>query len=209
VRVESLSGVDQRVINTIFMYKSKQSFMKKNSLILLILLAPFTMLAQGVGIGIKGGANFANMAIKDVDSESITDFHIGAYVNLNVSDKFGITPEILYTAQGSKTSNATVNTDYFAVPVMLRWKPISLISLQAGPQFSFLTQAIRDGVDIKDQLKNNDFGAAFGAGLHLPLGFNGGVRYVLGFTNISEVSTEEIKNRTLQIYVGWTIFGAK
>lgn len=201
--------VDSRVINTIFIYKSKQSSMKKNNLILLILLVPFSMFAQGVGIGIKGGANFANMAIKDVSSESITDFHIGAYVNLNVSDKFGITPEILYSAQGSKVNNATVNTDYFAVPVMLRFKPISLISLEVGPQFSFLSKAKSGGVDIKSQLKNNDFGAAFGAGLHLPLGFNGGVRYVLGFTNISEVSNEEIKNRTLQIYVGWTLFGAK
>lgn len=201
--------VDSRVINTIFIYKSKQSSMKKNNLILLILLVPFSMFAQGVGIGIKGGANFANMAIKDVSSESITDFHIGAYVNLNVSDKFGITPEILYSAQGSKVNNATVNTDYFAVPVMLRFKPISLISLEAGPQFSFLSKAKSGGVDIKSQLKNNDFGAAFGAGLHLPLGFNGGVRYVLGFTNISEVSSMDVKNRTLQIYVGWTIFGAK
>ncbi|MDZ7649395.1 MAG: porin family protein [Cytophagales bacterium] len=183
--------------------------MKKNSLILLILLVPFTMFAQGVGIGIKGGANFANMAIEDVDSESITDFHIGAYVNLNLSDKFGITPEILYTAQGSKVNNATVNTDYFAIPVMLRFKPISLISLQAGPQFSFLSKAKSGGVDIKNQLKNNDFGIALGAGLHLPLGFNGGVRYVLGFSNISEISTEEVKNRVLQIYVGWTLFGAK
>lgn len=183
--------------------------MKKNSLILLVLLLPFTVLAQGVGIGIKGGANFANMAIEDVSTESITDFHIGAYVNLNLSDKFGITPELLYTAQGSKLSNATLNTDYFAVPVMFRWKPISLISLQVGPQFSFLSKATSNGVDFKDQLKNNDFGAAFGAGLHLPLGFNGGIRYVYGFTNISEVSTEDIKNRTLQIYVGWTILGAK
>ena len=55
--------------------------------------------------------------------------------------------------------------------------------------------------DIKDQLKNNDFGLAFGAGLHLPLGFNVGVRYILGFTDISDVSTESIKNRTFQVYV--------
>lgn len=183
--------------------------MKKNVLILSILFIPFTMFAQGVGIGIKGGANFANMEIKDVNSKSITDFHIGAYVNLNISEKFGITPEILYTAHGSELDNAKINTDYFAVPVMFRFKPISLISLQAGPQFSFLSKAEKDGANIKDQLKENDFGIAFGAGLHLPLGINGGVRYVLGFTNISEVANEEAKNRTLQIYVGWTIFGAK
>lgn len=167
------------------------------------------MCAQGIGLGIKGGANFANMAIKDVNSDAITDFHIGAYVNLNVSEKFGITPEILYTAQGTEIDNAKINTDYFAVPVMLRFKPISLISLEAGPQFSFLSKAENDGANFKDQLKNNDFGLAFGAGLHLPLGINGGIRYVLGFTNISEAANQEAKNRTLQIYVGWTLFGAK
>jgi hypothetical protein len=88
--------------------------------------------------------------------------------------------------------------------------PMSLLSLEAGPQFSFLTKAeVENAGDVKDQLKNNDFGLAFGAGLHLPLGFNAGVRYVLGFTDISDVSGESIKNRTFQIYLGWTILGAK
>jgi hypothetical protein len=93
---------------------------------------------------------------------------------------------------------------------MLRFKPISLISIEAGPQFSFLTSAEYDGVDIKDQLKNNSFGLAVGAGVHLPLGLNGGLRYILGFTNMSEADdVDNIKDRTFQIYLGWTLFGAK
>ncbi len=106
-----------------------------------------------------------------------------AYVNINFSDKWGITPEVLYSAYGSEWDNVKVDLDYIAIPVMLRFKPISLLSLEAGPQFSFLTKAnVEDFGDVKDQLKNNDFGLAFGAGLHLPLGFNVGARYVLGFT---------------------------
>lgn len=174
-----------------------------------IFLIPFTSNAQGIGIGIKAGANFANQEIDapDFNNESITSFHGGAYVNIMFSEKFGITPELLYTAQGSKVEDAKFNTDYVAIPVMLRWKPISLISLQAGPQFSFLTKGEFDGEDIKDQLKNNDFGLAVGAGVHLPLGLNAGIRYVWGFTNINEVGEDEIKNRTFQLYVGWTLFG--
>ena len=38
--------------------------------------------AQGVGIGIKGGANFANQDIEDIDIETVTDDHIGAYLNI-------------------------------------------------------------------------------------------------------------------------------
>jgi hypothetical protein len=184
--------------------------MKKFFLFAALFLAPLVIHAQGIGFGIKAGANFANQAIKDIDIKTATDFHAGAYVNLNFSDKWGITPEILYSAYGSTWNDVKIDLDYVAVPVMLRFKPISLLSLEAGPQFSFLTKANREDIgDFTDQMKKNDFGIAFGAGLHLPLGFNVGARYILGFTNISEVSADEIKNRTFQLYLGWTILGAK
>jgi hypothetical protein len=185
--------------------------MKKSYLMVLVLLiAPAAIHAQGIGLGIKAGANFAIQEVTDISTKTVTDFHIGAYLNLNLSDKFGITPEVLYSAYGSKWDDVKVDYDYIALPVMLRFKPIELISIEAGPQVSFLTRAEVEGVgDVKEQLKNNDFGLAFGAGVHLPLGLNAGARYVLGFTNVSDVSDESIKNRTFQIYVGWTILGAK
>lgn len=177
---------------------------------MVLLLLPFLVQAQGVGIGIKAGANWANQDVSNIDIKTVTSYHFGAYLNLNFSDKWGITPEVQYSAYGSEWNNSKVDLNYVALPVMLRFKPISLISLEAGPQFSFLTKAHDENLgDVMDQLKNNDFGLAFGAGLHLPLGFNVGARYILGFTNISEVAEESIKNRTIQLYLGWTIFGAK
>ena len=94
---------------------------------------------------------------------------------------------------------------------MLRWKPVSLLSIEAGPQFSSLIDAVDDsGSSIKEDFKNSDFGLALGATLHLPLGFNGGLRYVWGFTNVSDLGNDhEVKNTNIQIFVGWTIFGAK
>jgi hypothetical protein len=183
--------------------------MKKSFLFFVLFLVPFIIHAQGVGVGIKGGANWANQDVANVDIKTVTSYHVGAYVNLNFSDKWGLTPEVLYSVYGSELDDAKLDLDYVAIPLMLRFKPFSLLSLEAGPQFSLLTKANFDGDDIKDQLKNNDFGLAFGAGLHLPLGFSAGARYILGFTDISEVSSESIKNRTLQIYLAWTIFGAK
>jgi len=183
--------------------------MKKTFLFIAIILVPLLMQGQGIGIGIKVGGNWSNPDISNVDIKTVTSYHAGAYLNLNFSEKWGLTPEVLYSVYGSEVDNLKLDLDYVAIPVMLRFKPISLLSLEAGPQFSFLTKANYDGDDIKSQLKNNDFGLAFGAGLHLPLGFNAGARYILGFTNISDVSSETIKNRTLQIYLGWTILGAK
>lgn len=186
--------------------------MKKTAIIFLAaLMLPFVLHAQpGIGLGIKGGANFANQAVKDISTKSITSYHVGAYINVNFTESFGITPEVLFSAHGTSREDVEVNTSYVAIPIMLRVKPIKLISVEAGPQFSFLTKAEMEGVgDIKDQFKNNDFGLAFGGAVHLPFGLQIGARYILGFTNISEVSEEEIKNRTFQIYLGWTLLGAK
>jgi len=193
------------------MFNQNIQKMKKAILIFAVLLAPRVIHAQiGIGLGIKAGANWADQAAENIDIKTATDFHVGAYVNLNLSEKFGITPEVLYTAYGSTWDELKVDLDYIAIPVMFRYKPISLLSIEAGPQFSLLTKAEVEGEgNVKDQLKNNDFGLAFGAGLHLPLGFNAGARYVLGFTDIDDVSGESIKNRTFQLYVGWTILGAK
>jgi len=189
----------------------------KRPIVILALLAFMAagLHAQGIGLGIKAGANFANQAVKDVDTKSITNFHGGAYLNINFNDHFGITPEVLFSSTGSKWEDLQVDYNYVSIPVMIRFKPIKLIKVEAGPQFSFLTKAeLEDFGDISDQLKKNDFGLAFGAGLNLPFGLNAGARYVLGLSNVSDVSdgdvaSEEIKNRTFQIYVGWTLLGAK
>src|SRR5512137_518612 len=103
--------------------------MKKSYLFVLIFLAPFLMNGQGVGVGIKAGANFANQDVSNISVETVTDYHVGAYVNLNFSKKWGLTPEVLYSAYGTKWDNLTANLDYVAIPVMLRFKPIKLLSL--------------------------------------------------------------------------------
>jgi hypothetical protein len=185
--------------------------MKKSVFLVMLLAASLSIHAQkGIGFGIKGGVNFADQAIDEIDVKSVADFHFGGYLNLNLSENFGITPEVLFSAHGTKWEELKVDYDYIAIPVMVRFMPVQYLSLEAGPQFSFLIKAEAEEIgDIKDQLKSNDFGLAFGAGVHLPVGLRVGARYVLGFTDISDVSEESIKNRTFQFYVGWTLFGAK
>ena len=196
--------------------------MKKTTLLFLaFLIVPLVAFSQGVGIGVKGGANFSNVNWDepDISPESVTNFHFGGYVNIKLSEKFLITPEFLFSSQGSEIDGVKLDMTYMAIPVMVKFKPIDLLFIEVGPQFSFLTNAevdfgSGDVEDIKDQLASNDFGLAFGAGVNLPLGFNAGARYVLGFTNINEAiagegSPESIKNTLFQLYVGWTIFGAK
>ena len=93
---------------------------------------------------------------------------------------------------------------------MLRWNPVDLIFIEAGPQFNFLTDAELEGYpNIEDELKSSTTCVAFGAGVKIPLGFNGGLRYIVGLTDLSDNANAELKDGTFQIYIGWTIFGSK
>ncbi len=188
--------------------------MKKYAfLIISLLLVAFAMntKAQGLGIGLKAGMNFANQKITDINTNTRTGFHGGIYAIIAFSEKWGIQPELLYSSQGSELPDDINDFSYMTIPVLLRWKMISFLSLSAGPQFSILLDAKNQaGESFKDQFKNSDFGLAVGATIHLPLGLNAGARYVWGFTNVSELQNDiSVKNTTIQIFAGWTIIGKK
>lgn len=167
--------------------------------------------AQGIGLGIKAGANFANQSITDINTDSKTGFVGGAYLVISFSEKWAIQPEVLFSSQGSEVPNNVNDLSYLNIPVLLRWKPASVLSIEAGPQFSALMNAVdKSGDSIKEDFKTSDFGLAAGATLHLPLGFNVGGRYVWGFTNVSDLEDDhEVKNTTVQVFIGWTFLGTK
>jgi hypothetical protein len=188
--------------------------MKKNikSIMLVLLFSiPSFVFAQGVGFGLKGGVNFANQAITNINTESMTGYHGGAYFVFGFSETFALQPEVLFSSQGSTLPDVDELNEfnYISVPLLLRWKPVTFLSIEAGPQFSYLLDARREGESVKEEVKKTDLGLAAGLTLHTPIGFNGGVRYVWGFTNIGNLENDlEIKNKMLQVFVGWTIFGA-
>lgn len=189
----------------------------KKTICVLILISAFTMgnlaMAQGVGLGIKAGANFANQSITNASTETVTGFHGGAYLVLAFSEKWAIQPELFFSSQGSEVPDLDEikQLDYFTIPVLLRYKPANFLSFEAGPQISTLLSAVdKSGDSIKEDFKNSDFGLALGATVYLPLGLNAGLRYVWGFSDINDLPEDmEVKNKMFQIYAGWTFLGAK
>ena len=187
--------------------------MKKTILTLSLALIALVGFSQAkVEIGIKAGANFANVDQSGgVSTESITSFHGGAYALIKLA-KLGIQPEILFSKQGSELSvagfNDEVDFSYVNIPVMLKLYLAAGLNIQAGPQFGILTNAEDiDGADIKDSFKSSDVSAAFGAGWDAPLGLQFNVRYVLGLNDISDVAgAGEVKNKTFQVSVGYSLF---
>src|SRR5690606_40376212 len=71
--------------------------------------------AQEVRLGAKGGVNFATFSGDDLgDVKYRTGFHIGGLVEIPISEKFAVQPEILYSAQGAEydESGTILGEDY-------------------------------------------------------------------------------------------------
>jgi len=166
-----------------------------------VLISIFAFSQASVSVGLKAGANFANTNIDG--AESVTAFHGGAYGMFKFT-KIGIQPEILFSKQGDDD----VDLSYVNIPVMLKYYLAAGLNLQAGPQFGVLLNAEDgDGDDISEGLKNSDLSAAIGAGWDAPFGLNFTARYVIGLSDINDVSGgSDVKNRMFQLSVGYDLF---
>ncbi len=194
--------------------------MKKMIFVVAFVMITLTTAWSQVAFGIKAGLNVANQTFTgsgvSVSPSSVVGFNGGIYLHARFG-KFGIQPEAYYSMQGSKfTVSGFVSeakTNYINFPILFRYNITDFINLHAGPQFGIVASAKQtvNGTtsDIKDQLKSGDFSAVIGAGFDLPMGFNGGVRYVIGLSNIEkDTSTgDKTKNNVFQIYLGYRLFG--
>jgi opacity protein-like surface antigen len=195
--------------------------MKKVLAVCAFTLFSASIFAQLSG-GIRLGMNLANQK-QEFNGESLNGSSKigvlgGLYLVANVTEKFAIQPEFVFSALGSTDpdfDDIKYNFNYISVPVMLRYNLTENFNLQAGPQLGLLMSAkASDGdtsTDLKDDMKGIDFGAAFGAGVDFGK-FNAGARYYLGFSDIADVAAEpdlSIKNSGFQIFLGYRLFGGE
>jgi hypothetical protein len=182
--------------------------MKK--LFLMAAVAVFGLLyvnAQEVTFGVKAGVNFASLGGDDSDGlDGLTSFHVGGVVNIGVSEKFSVQPELLYSAQGASYDGGDLKLDYLNVPVLAKFMVAEGFSIEVGPQVGFILSAKDDGEDVKDFLKSTDFSGAVGLAYEMATGLNFAARYTLGLGNIVDESGTDLKNNVFQVSIGY-IFG--
>lgn len=175
----------------------------KKSLILIISVVFFSLnaQAQGVKFGVKAGANYANFSGADADGfNGLTSYHVGAILELNVFENFSVQPELLYSSQGAKSDGFDdVKLDYVTVPVLAKFYLVTdKLSLEAGPQFSFL---VNDNLDNTVETKDFDFAVAGGLGFDFTKNIFAQARYVVGLTDTTKDA--EIKNSIIQLSLGF------
>jgi hypothetical protein len=156
--------------------------------------------------GLKAGLNVATLNIaSSTSNDSRIGLHAGVLAHIHLTPQWGLQPEIVYSAQGMKTSttNTTRKLDYINVPIMVQYMFDNGFRAQAGPQIGFLVDAedeLNDGreIELPNTFKTVDAGLGFGFGYLSYTGIGIDARYNLGLSNIREVGSET-KNRVLQI----------
>lgn len=171
---------------------------------LLLLGTSAATLAQSVKFGIKAGANFSNVDAQDVNTDNITSWHAGALVEIHALPNFSVQPELFYSSQGAKVQGADdFKFDYIAVPVLAKFYLIAdKLSLEAGPQFSFLVNDESPFSGIADDFDSQsfDFGVIGGLGFNITEHIFAQARYVVGLSDTTK--NADVTNKVIQLSAG-------
>ena len=173
--------------------------------------------AQKLHIGFKGGANINKLTGKSFDDQFSFGYHVGGFVSVGLGKKFAIQPEILFNQINVDTSSNfssvyhfnkvdKVQLKYMSIPILLNYKPIKFITLQAGPQFGILTNKSKTLVQNgKEAFKTGDLSILAGAQVNISH-INIYARYAVGLSNINNIDDQQKwKSQSIQLGVGLTL----
>ena len=188
----------------------------------LLILAIFSIVgnaafSQKFNIGFKGGANINKLTGKTFSDQFSYGYHLGGFVSVGLGNKFAIQPEVLFNQVNVDTSNNfstvykfnkvdKVQLKYLSIPILLNYKPIKFLTLQAGPQFGVLINKSSTLVENgRDAFKGGDFSMLGGVQVNIShLKIYG--RYAIGLNNLNDIDAKEKwKSQSIQLGVGFTL----
>ncbi len=182
--------------------------MKKLIVAVITLFLGTTAFSQEIDLGVKAGANFAN--ISDVDNlSSKTGFQAGIFAGIKFTDKVGIQADVLYSQQGAKFDAGKFDLNYINVPIVLKYYLFQGLNIQAGPQFGFI---LDDNIyvdafgtnSIEANAEKSDVSAVIGTGYDFPFGVRLDARYNFGLTDVSKTNNFEGKNNVFSVALGYS-----
>jgi hypothetical protein len=108
-------------------------------------------LRNDLHFGLKAGINLSNIydsKDQEFNADLKVGFAAGAFLSIPFGKYIGFQPEILFSQKGYKSSGTiltvpyefTHTTNYIDVPLLFALKPSALVTLLAGPDYSFLVK---------------------------------------------------------------------
>jgi len=180
------------------------------------LLISQLMMAQ-FHIGVKAGANITKVDGKSFKEQFEYGYNAGGFAEIKLSDKFSFQPEVLFNQYTSTldssyksiyenvitSDQSKVKLNYLTIPLLLDYKFLGPIHLQAGPQFGILMNQDKNFLQNGEAaFKSGDFSMALGAQVKIAqFRFTG--RYLIGLNNINDIDNQDKwTNQVIQLSVG-------
>ncbi len=196
--------------------------MKRKAIVFSMLVLVFAGVqtqAQGFHLGIKAGANLDKINGESFNEGFNFGYNVGAFAEVNFTPMWGIQPEMLFNQSSYHTGDqfsdiypGGVNDvkgklNRLTIPILLSFRPVPFLSLQAGPQFGIALNQDQHLVNnAKDAFKSGDFALVGGVQLNLA-SFKLGGRWVEGLTNVNNyTSSTTWKQQGFEVYAGFRIF---
>ena len=174
-------------------------------------------------LGFKGGLNLNKIEGKSFKDEFNYNYALGGFVQLNITRKLGLQPEINFVQTTAEQTNditevyddlffggdqkkAKLNYLKFAGLLNIDIGPSQRVKLQLGPQWGRLLNETADSLNSSpDVFKKNEFSALGGIMLQLPL-FHIGTRYEIGLTDVNGTDNDnKWRSQAWQFFVGITL----
>ena len=182
----------------------------------LALLISQLMMAQ-FHLGIKAGANIVKVDGKSFKQEFRYGYNVGGFAEIGLSPRLSFQPEVMFNQLSTTldsnyksiyqnviaSNQSKVKLNYLSIPLLLDYKFLGPIHLQAGPQFSVLMSQDKNFLQNgAEAFKNGDFSLVAGAQLKLAqLRVSG--RYVIGLANINDIDNQDKwKSQVIQLSLG-------
>lgn len=167
-------------------------------------------------IGVKAGVNAGKIDGKSFKQEFNYNYLVGGFAEIGLGNRWSLNPEVLFSQTTTTTDASFTNTlpsfnndqikatlDYLSIPILLNFRLIGPLHLEAGPQFGVLLnkekKLLQNG---EEAFKKGDFSLAGGAGINLNM-FRVSARYVMGLSDIRDVAVQDKwKSQAIQLSVG-------
>jgi len=180
------------------------------------LLISQLMMAQ-FHLGIKAGANITKVDGKSFNEEFNYGYNVGGFAEIGLGKKFAFEPEVLFNQYTSTldsnykhiyenvitSDQSKVKLNYLTIPLLIDYKFLGPIHLQAGPQFGVLMSHDKTFLENgENAFKGGDFSMVAGAQIKLAQ-FRITGRYIIGLNNINDIDNQDKwKNQVIQLSVG-------
>ena len=185
------------------------------TLLVLFFTSASLIYGQSLKFGLKAGTDMHKLEGKSFKEQFTFGYHAGAFVEVGLSSKLSIQPEVYFSEVKVDTGTSFSQTyqfkqvpkikfSYINIPILLNIKPNKFLALQLGPQYGIL---INNNISLinngRDAFKNGDFSAVAGVQVYVAR-FRIYGRYVVGLSDLNDIDDRE-KWKTQTIHLGLAV----